>query len=114
IEQRKDIPYYDSSDWSQIHTTTPQYGWSPFGGGSRAFLDPARRMIIDFADSRELHALQLDNPGIGWTVLPVTGSLPEITSPEPNRFVFYPPDGNFYYRPVKNGGAVLHRLRPPA
>jgi hypothetical protein len=114
IESRKDRPYYDAADWSQLHATTPQYGWPAFGGGSRAFLDPVRRLIIDFADNRELHALPIDSPGAGWLVLPVSGALPPITSPEPNRFVFYPPDGNFYYRPTKNGGALLHRLIPPS
>ncbi len=114
IESRKDRPYYDAADWSQLHATTPQYGWPPFGGGSRAFLDPVRRLIIDFADNGELHALPIDTPGAGWFVLTVSGALPAITSPEPNRFVFYPPDGNFYYRPTKNGGAALHRLIPPS
>ena len=113
IEQRKDLPYYDAADWSKLHTTTPQYGWPAFGGGGWSFLDPVRRLIIDFA-GKELHAFQLDNPGAGWKVLKVTGELPEVPSPEPNRFVFYPPDGNFYYRPVQNGGATLRRLRPPA
>ena len=113
IEKRKDVPYYDAADWSKLHATTPQYGWPAFGGGSRSFLDPVRRVILDFADNRELHAFQLDNPGAGWKVLKVAGELPAVTSPEPSRFVFYPPDGNFYYRPVRNGGTVLHRLRPP-
>jgi len=113
IESRKDRPYCYAADWSQLHATTPQYGWPAFGGGSRAFLDPVRRLIIDFADNGELHALPIDSPGAGWFVLPVSGALPPITSPEPNRFAFYPPDGNFYYRPTKSGGALLHRLVPP-
>lgn len=114
IEKRKDVGYYDAADFSILHATTPQFGWPAFGGGSRTFLDPVHRLIIDFADSRELHAFQLEHPGEGWKILKVSGELPPITSPEPNRFAFYPPDGNFYYRPVRNGGAVLHRLRPPA
>ncbi len=113
IEQRKDIPYYDAADWSKVRATTPQYGWPAFGGGKCAFLDPVRRLIIDFAGNRELHVFQLDNPGAGWKVLKVEGELPAVPA-EPSRFVFYPPDGCFYYRPVKNGGATLHRLRPPA
>jgi len=112
IEQGKSLPYYDSADWSKLHSTTPQYGWPAFGGGGWSFLDPVRRLIIDFA-GKELHVFQLDNPGAGWKVLKVAGDLPPVVG-EPNRFAFYPPDGNFYYRPVKKGGAVLHRLKPPA
>lgn len=112
IEQRKDIPYYDSADWSKLHATTPQYGWPAFGGGGWSFIDPVHRLIVDFA-GKELHAFQLDNPSAGWKVLKVSGELPPVVG-EPNRYVFFPPDGNFYYRPVKNGGATLHRLKPPA
>ncbi|HOX05909.1 MAG TPA: hypothetical protein PK280_05870 [Planctomycetota bacterium] len=113
IEKRKDLPYYDAADWSKVKATAPQYGWPAFGGGGWSFLDPVRRLIIDFA-GKELHVFQLDNPGAGWKVLKVEGELPAVTSPEPCRFVFYPPDGNFYYRPVNGGGATLHRLKPPA
>jgi hypothetical protein len=112
IERRKDLPYYDASDWSKVKASTPMYGWPAFGGGGMSFLDPARRMIIDLA-GRELHAFQLDNPGAGWKVLKLEGELPGVGA-EPCRYVFYPPDGCFYFRPVKNGGATLHRLRPPA
>lgn len=112
IEKRKDLPYYDAADWSKLNATTPQYGWPAFGGGGQAFLDPVRRLIIDVAGN-ELHAFQLDKPGEGWKVLPFKDKLPE-SGAEPNRFVFYPPDGCFYFRPVKNGGATLIRLKPPA
>jgi len=113
IEKRKDVPYYDAADWSKLHATAPQYGWPAFGGGSRAFLDPVRRLIIDFADNRELHAFQLDHPGEGWKVLKVVGELPIVAGPEPSRFVFYPPDGNFYFLPESKKDTVLHRLKPP-
>ena len=112
IEQRKDLPYYDAADWSVLHASTPQYGWPAFGGGGHSFIDPAHRLILDIT-ATELHAIQLDKPGEGWKVLKLTGTLPELGA-EPSRFAFYPPDGNFYYRPVKNGAAVLHRLKPPA
>jgi hypothetical protein len=69
-------------------------------------------LIIDFADNRELHVFQLDSPGAGWKNLKITGEMPQVTA-EPSRFVFFPPDGNFYYRPLKNGGTTLHRLTPP-
>jgi hypothetical protein len=113
IEQSKHRMYYDASNWDSVHYTSPDYGWTPYGGGSRAFLDSVRRLIIDYNDGGFLYAFQLDNPGGSWTVLNVSGALPPVSA-EPCRYAYYPPDGRFYFRPMSNGGAKLYRLTPPA
>jgi hypothetical protein len=113
IEQSKHRMYYEASNWDSVHYTAPDYGWTPYGGGSRAFLDSLRRLIIDFNDGGFLYAFQLDNPGASWIVLNVTGNLPPIT-PEPCRWAYYPPDGRYYFRPMSSGGSKLYRLTPPA
>jgi hypothetical protein len=113
IEQSKHRMYYDAANWDSVHYTAPDYGWTPYGGGSRAFLDSLRRLIIDFNDGGFLYAFQLDNPGASWTVLNVSGRLPSIGA-EPCRWAYYPPDGKYYFRPSSSGGSKLYRLTPPA
>jgi hypothetical protein len=108
---RKDIPYYDVTDWGSVHTSLPQYGW-PAATGSSAFLDPARRLIL-VLHGQGLLAFQLDDPGQGWQPLTVTGTMPEPTA-EVARWAWFPPDDRFYFRPMTDGGATLHRLTPPA
>jgi hypothetical protein len=112
IEQSKHRTYYDAAHWDSVYNTSPDYGWTPYGGGSRAFLDSVRRLIIDFNDGGFLYAFQLDNPGASWTVLNVTGKLPAISA-EPCKWTYYPPDGKYYFRPSSSGGSKLYRLTPP-
>lgn len=115
IQNAKQLCYYDAANWDTLMYTEPLYLWPSVGGGSRAFLDSVRRLIIDFSDQGQLNAFQLDNPSAGWTTLAVSGALPPITTPEPCRWAFYPPDGNFYYRPSgAYNGPKLYRLIPPA
>ncbi len=112
IEKTQRRMYYDAAGWDSVHYTAPSYAWTPHGGGSRAFLDSVRRLIIDFNDAGFLYAFQLDNPGASWTVLKVSGRLP-APGVEPCRWAYYPPDGRFYFRPIASGGSKVYRLTPP-
>jgi hypothetical protein len=103
------VMYLDARDWvfketaafasnSQIQSE-PAYG--------AAFLDEPNRLLIYHRGARMV-ALSLKNPAAGWKVLALSQSAP----PAGNRWVYYPPDGSFYYH-EHNGGQTLHRLIPP-
>ncbi len=111
----KSIPYFQASDWSVVNNTSPEYGYGsdPAGSQSSAFLDPVHRLIVDFrfdGTSMFLTALDLNQVGLGWQTLPVSGQLPALPG-ESQRWVFYPPDGHFYYREQVDGGSTLNRLK---
>ncbi len=105
----KTVTYLDARSWTWKQT--PQFtetnaiSQEPAYGAT--FLDEANRLLIYHRGSRMV-ALDLRNPAAGWRVLQLSQAAPSAG----NRWVYYPPDGSFYWR-GQSGGQTIYRLIPP-
>ncbi len=104
------VSYLDGRDWTFKQTAAfePSFTIAKEAAYGASFMDESRRLIIYHRGSRMV-ALDLKNPAAGWKELKLSQPAPSAG----NRWVFYPPDGSFYYRHQDEVGQTLYRLIPP-
>lgn len=86
------------------------------GGASYGMMtiDTDRHILLKYwSGGRNYLALDLDNTAEGWFVITPTGSgASSVPTSHKARWVYYPPDGRFYFR-GNNSGNTLWRLTVP-
>lgn len=109
LDTIKTVTYLDARSWTWKQT--PEFpissaiAYEPAYGAT--FLEEANRLLVYHRGSRMV-GLDLRNPAAGWKVLQLSQSAP----PGGDRWVYYPPDGSYYWRGEATG-QTLYRLIPP-
>jgi hypothetical protein len=104
------VEYLDCADWTFKNTSTFTITTNDQEQGCVFMYEG---LLLRHGNNDSLMCYDPDAPSAGWIELTISsGSLTGLS--RLNRWIYYPPNGKFYWRSSTASDAVLYRLTPPA